>query len=56
MVQAVQVRERELAMALNESRELTSVTAESRRRVEAAHADLLAYPRNRARSADDLQS
>ena len=42
MVQAVQVRERELAMALNESRELTSVTAESRRRVEAAHADLLA--------------
>jgi PAS domain S-box-containing protein len=42
MVQAVQVRERELAMALTESRELTSVTAESRRRVEAAHADLLA--------------
>jgi len=42
MVHAVQVRERELAMALNESRELTSVTAESRRRVEAAHADLLA--------------
>ena len=29
-------------MALTESRELTSVTAESRRRVEAAHADLLA--------------
>jgi PAS domain S-box-containing protein len=42
MVQAVQVRERELALALTESRELTSVTAESRRRVEAAHADLLA--------------
>ena len=42
MVQAVQVRERELATALNESRELASVTAESRRRVEAAHADLLA--------------
>ena len=42
MVLAVQVRERELAMALSESRELTSVTAESRRRVEAAHADLLA--------------
>ncbi|HEX8031149.1 MAG TPA: response regulator [Vicinamibacterales bacterium] len=42
MVQAVQVRERELAKALSESRELTSVTAESRRRVEAAHADLLA--------------
>jgi PAS domain S-box-containing protein len=42
MVQAVQIRERELALALSESRELTSVTAESRRRVEAAHADLLA--------------
>lgn len=42
MVQAVQIRERELALALGESRELTSVTAESRRRVEAAHADLLA--------------
>jgi PAS domain S-box-containing protein len=42
MVQAVQIRERELALALTESRELTSVTAESRRRVEAAHADLLA--------------
>ena len=42
MVQAVQIRERELAMALSESRELASVTAESRRRVEAAHADLLA--------------
>ena len=42
MVQSVQVRERELAKALNESRELTSVTAESRRRVEEAHADLLA--------------
>jgi PAS domain S-box-containing protein len=42
MVQSLQVRERELALALTESRELTSVTAESRRRVEAAHADLLA--------------
>jgi PAS domain-containing protein len=37
-----QLRERELATALGESRELASVTAESRRRVEAAHADLLA--------------
>ena len=42
MVQSLQVRERELALALGESRELTSITAESRRRVEAAHADLLA--------------
>ena len=42
MVHALQVRERELAQALTESRELASVTAESRRRVEAAHADLLA--------------
>jgi PAS domain S-box-containing protein len=42
MVQALQLRERELALALTESRELTSITAESRRRVEAAHADLLA--------------
>ena len=42
MVQAVQTRERELAQALNETRELATVTAESRRRVEAAHADLLA--------------
>jgi PAS domain S-box-containing protein len=42
MVQAVQIRERELALALTDSRELASVTAESRRRVEAAHADLLA--------------
>jgi PAS domain S-box-containing protein len=42
MVHAVQLRERELAQALSESRELASVTAESRRRVEAAHADLLA--------------
>jgi PAS domain S-box-containing protein len=42
MVQAVQIRERELAVALGDSRELASVTAESRRRVEAAHADLLA--------------
>ena len=42
MVQGLQLRERELALALGESRELASVTAESRRRVEAAHADLLA--------------
>lgn len=42
MVQALQARERELATALNEAREMTAVTAESRRRVEAAHADLLA--------------
>ena len=42
MVQALQMRERELALALSESRELASVTSESRRRVEAAHADLLA--------------
>jgi PAS domain S-box-containing protein len=42
MVQALQMRERELALALSESRELASVTTESRRRVEAAHADLLA--------------
>ena len=42
MVQALQIRERELALALSESRELASVTSESRRRVEAAHADLLA--------------
>ena len=42
MVQALQIRERELALALSDSRELASVTSESRRRVEAAHADLLA--------------
>jgi nitrate/nitrite-specific signal transduction histidine kinase len=42
MVQGVQTRERELAHALNESRELATVTAEARRRVEVAHADLLA--------------
>ena len=42
MVLAIQARERELAHALNETRELATVTAESRRRVEAAHADLLA--------------
>jgi PAS domain S-box-containing protein len=42
MVQALQIRERELALALSESRELASVTSESRRRVEAEHADLLA--------------
>ena len=42
MVLAIQARERELAQALSDSRELATVTAESRRRVEAAHADLLA--------------
>jgi PAS domain S-box-containing protein len=42
MVLAIQAREKELAHALGESRELAAVTAESRRRVEAAHADLLA--------------
>jgi PAS domain S-box-containing protein len=42
MAMAVQTRERELATALNESREMAAVTAEARRRVEAAHADLLA--------------
>ena len=42
MVLAIQARERELAHALTETRELATVTAESRRRVEAAHADLLA--------------
>ena len=42
MVQAVRSRERELARALGETRELATVTAESRRRVETAHADLLA--------------
>ena len=42
MVQGIRLRKRELATALSESRELASVTAESRRRVEAAHADLLA--------------
>ena len=42
MVRGLQTRERELALALSESRELASGTAESRRRVEAAHADLLA--------------
>jgi PAS domain S-box-containing protein len=42
MALAVQTRERELATALNESREMAGVTAEARRRVEAAHADLLA--------------
>ena len=42
MVLAVQARERDLAQALSETRELATVTAESRRRVEAAHADLLA--------------
>ncbi len=42
MAQAVQSRERELAAALGDSRQMAAVTAESRRRVEAAHADLLA--------------
>ncbi|OFW46925.1 MAG: hypothetical protein A3J29_09135 [Acidobacteria bacterium RIFCSPLOWO2_12_FULL_67_14b] len=42
MAQGVQSRERELATALGESREMARVTSESRRRVEAAHADLLA--------------
>jgi PAS domain S-box-containing protein len=42
MVLAIEARERELAQALGESRELAAVTAESRRRVEVAHADLLA--------------
>ena len=42
MAQAVQSRERELASALGETRQLADVTAEARRRVEAAHADLLA--------------
>ena len=42
MVLAIQARERDLAHALNESRELAAVTAESRRRLEAAHTDLLA--------------
>ncbi len=42
MANSVQNRERELAAALGATRELASVTAESRRRVEAAHADLLA--------------
>jgi len=42
MTHSIQARERELATALSESRELAAVTAEARRRVEAAHADLLA--------------
>ena len=42
MVQALQLRERELGLALGESRELASVSSDSRRRVEAAHTDLLA--------------
>ena len=42
MAHSIQARERELATALTETRELASVTVESRRRVEAAHADLLA--------------
>jgi PAS domain S-box-containing protein len=42
MAQSIQARERELATALTETRELASVAAESRRRIEAAHADLLA--------------
>ncbi len=42
MAQSIQTRERELATALSETRDLAAVTAEARRRVEAAHADLLA--------------
>jgi PAS domain S-box-containing protein len=42
MAQSIQARERELATSLSETRELAAVTAEARRRVEAAHADLLA--------------
>ena len=42
MAQSIQARERELATALTETRALASATVESRRRVEAAHADLLA--------------
>ncbi|MDP2391543.1 MAG: histidine kinase dimerization/phospho-acceptor domain-containing protein, partial [Acidobacteriota bacterium] len=42
MSNSIQARERELATALSETRELASVTAEARRRVEAAHTDLLA--------------
>ncbi len=42
MALSIQARERELATALSETRELAVVTVESRRRVEAAHADLLA--------------
>ena len=42
MANAVQTRERELAKALNETRELAAVTSESRRRLETAHNDLLA--------------
>ncbi|MDP2319306.1 MAG: response regulator [Acidobacteriota bacterium] len=42
MANSIQARERELANALGETRELASVAAEARRRVEAAHADLLA--------------
>ncbi len=42
MAQSIQAREHELATALSETRELAVVTAEARRRVEAAHADLLA--------------
>ena len=42
MVLAIQAREKELAQALNDTRELANVTTEARRRVEEAHADLLA--------------
>jgi signal transduction histidine kinase/CheY-like chemotaxis protein len=42
MVLAIQAREKELAQALNDTRELANVTAEARRRVEEAHTDLLA--------------
>ncbi len=41
MAQAVQTRERELAKALGESRDLAAAGADARRRVETAHADLL---------------
>lgn len=42
MSNSIQARERELATALSETRELASVTTEARRRGEAAHTDLLA--------------
>jgi PAS domain S-box-containing protein len=42
MSQSIQTRERELATALSETRELAAVTTEARSRVEDAHADLLA--------------
>ena len=42
MVLAIQAREKELAQALTDTRELANVTAEARRHVEEAHTDLLA--------------